>query len=123
MKNIFGFIVLLFVIIILSGCTFLFENAVDDYIQNAEIDHFEQVVDDPIEILVGADPLPDFKQYVDRINPEGLVSDKDRFDVIMGDFDVNTIGTYTITYTFMSLDQSVEYDLTIYVVEAYSNNE
>jgi hypothetical protein len=107
----------------MSGCVGILEGIIDEAYQNIEADHFELVEDDRIEILVGSEELPDFKAYINRVTPEGVIKDKSTFDVIVDDLDVNTVGEYEITYTFFSFDTSFEYIMTVYVVEEYTESD
>lgn len=116
MKKVGLLVILLLFVFTLSSCESLFESAY----QSIEIDHFEPVGEDEIELLVGSD-VPDFKMYVDRVTKDGVVNSKDNFDVELNDFDINTVGVYEIDFHFMSLEESVEYTLTVHVVEELSS--
>ena len=117
MKKYMLIITVIIVMLSMSGCIGMLENIIDDAYQNIEVDHFESVTEERIEILVGTEELPDFKDYMNRVTPQGTVTDKSRFDVNIENLNVNIVGEYEIEYNFTSLDTLYDYVLIVYVVE------
>lgn len=112
MKKYMNGVMILLVILTLSGC----EDIFDSFYQSIEIDSFVLVDDDKKEIVIDSE-IPDFKEYINRVTKEGTIVSKDKFDVDAKDFDISTVGEYKIIYSFVSLDEVVEYELTVFVVE------
>ncbi|MCF7924856.1 MAG: hypothetical protein K9L64_07130, partial [Candidatus Izimaplasma sp.] len=116
MKKIIEFIWLVTSIIVITGCGVLFDSAVDPLYQNTEIDYFEEIEHEQIEIVVGTNELPNFDSYVNRVSPDDTIQPKSSFDIDTSDLDTTTVGEYTILYTFMSLDTLVEHEISVRVV-------
>lgn len=109
-------ILIMILVIGLSACGVSFEKTVDEVIQNYEIDHFEQVYDYDINIIVGSETLPDFESFVNRVDKDGTVQTTTGFTASTEEIDVNTVGEYEVIYSFTSFEEAVVLRIPVYVV-------